>query len=138
MEYITHNKYKGKDIKGKDVLIPRGKKLTKNGDFLFFESTPICIYRSEVAKQHFSNNYDGNGLLRGDLTHKIAYSDRRYQVGNWNQRFNEKQIELLCSDKWVKLLNTEHDVIIFNDSFFDADVDELKELYKELEECADV
>lgn len=138
MEYITHTKYKGKSITGEDVMLSRGKKLSRKGELLFFKDKPICIYRSEVARSHFAINDDGNGLIRGDLTHKIAYSANRVEVDGWLQRFNEKQKDILCSDKWSKFLNPEHDVIIFADCFFDADIEELKTLYKKLEECSDV
>lgn len=132
MQYITHTKFKGKDLTGKDVMISRGKKLTRVGDFLCYEERPICIYRSECAKMHFSSNDDKHGIERGDITHKIAYSNSRIEANGRKQRFSEQQIEVLCSDKWKKFLNPDHDVIIFADSFFEADLDELKELYEEL------
>ena len=132
MTYITHTKFKGKDLQGKSVMISRGKKLTRVGDFLCYEERPICVYRSECAKRHFSINDDTQGIIRGDLTHKIAYSDMRTTVNGWQSRFSEKQAEVLCSDRWKKFLNPEHDVIIFTDGFFEASVDELQKLYDEL------
>ena len=132
MQYITHIKFKGKDLTGKEVMISRGKKLERKGDFLYFEDYPICVYRSECAKMHFAINEDSQGMVRGDITHKIAYSDSRVLVNGRTQRFSEKQVEILCSDKWEKFLNKEHDVIIFTDVFFEANVDELKNLYEEL------
>ena len=89
MQYITHTKYKGKDLYGETIMIFRGKKLIREEDVLFFNNTPICVYRSEVARKHFAINEDGKGLIRGDLTHKIAYSDSRVEINGWNQRFNE-------------------------------------------------
>ena len=125
MEYITFERFKGKDLYGKPILITRGKKLTRKGDVLFFQDKPICIYRSECAKRHFSPNDDGLGLKRGDLIHMIAHSDNS---------LNDKQIDLLFSDKWNRFLNLEHDVVIFNDSFFNANIDELQTLYDELKD----
>lgn len=132
MNYITHTKFKGKDLQGKEVMISRGKKLERLGDFLYFEKHPICVYRSECAKMHFSINDDSQGMIRGDITRKIAYSDSRIDVNGRMQRFSEDQVELLTSDKWNKFLNPDHDVILFADNFFDASVEELKELYNEL------
>lgn len=123
MEYITHLRFKGKDLTGKSVLITRGKKLIRINDYLYFEERPICVYRSECARKHFSINEDKNGMLRGDLIEKIAYS---------NKAFNDNQADLLWSDKWNRFLNPEHDVIIFADCFFEADISELQELYNEL------
>ena len=91
-----------------------------------------------MARKHFSKNHDGKGLTRGDLTRKIAYSDNRVNVNGWMQRFNEKQVDILTSDRWKKFISPEHDVIIFTDAFFAADVFELQELYEELEGCKNV
>ena len=135
LSYVTHAKYTGKNMYGEKAMISRGKRLSREGDTLYYEGAPICVYRSEVARRHFAINYDGKGLVRGDLTHKIAYSDSRVEINGWNQRFNEKQKDILCSDKWNKFLNPEHDVIIFTDEFFESGVEELKELYAELTSC---
>ena len=123
MEYITFERFKGKDLQGNPILITRGKKLTRKGDVLFFQDKPICIYRSECAKRHFNINDDSNGLARGDLISKIAFS----QAG-----LNDAQAEIIYS-KWDRFLNKEHDVIIFNDSFFETNLGEIQELYSELE-----
>lgn len=136
MDYITHTKYRGLAMTGEKVFISRGKKLNRKGNTLFYGEIPVCIYRSEVAKRHFAINEDIKGLERGDITHNIAYSDSRVLVGDWNQRFNEDQIELLTSDKWNKFIDPEHDVIIFTDGFFEADPEELKELQTELNQYA--
>ena len=132
MQYITHTKFKGTSLDGKGVLISRGKRLERKDDILYFENHPICIYRSECAKMHFSKDDDKHGLERGDLTRKIAYSDNRVNVNGWISRFSEEQAEILCSDKWNKFLRKGHDVILFDDNFFDADLEELKELLSEL------
>ena len=132
MNYITHTKFKGTSLDGKGVLISRGKKLERKDNILYFENHPICIYRSECAKMHFSKDDDKHGLERGDITHKIAYTDSRIEVNGRMQRFTEEQVEILTSDKWNKFLRKGHDVILFDDNFFDADLEELKELLSEL------
>ena len=122
MEYITHLRFKGKDLTGKSILITRGKKLIRKDNYLYFENRPICHFHSECARQHFAINEDKQGLLRGDLIEKIAYSNN----------MNEYQFNLLRSDKWNKFINLEHEVIIFKDNFFVTEIDELKQLYNEL------
>lgn len=136
--YIAHTKYRGKTIDGNEILIPRGKRLYRDKNILYYDRKPVCIYRSEVARKHFSKNHDGKGLTRGDLTRKIAYSDNKVNVNGWMQRFNEKQVDILTSERWKKFISPEHDVIIFTDAFFAADVFELQELYEELEGCKNV
>lgn len=132
MQYIAHTKFKGISLDDKEVMISRGKKLERKGDLLYFDNHPICVYRSECAKMHFSKDDDKHGLERGDITHKIAYSDNRVNVNGRMQRFTEEQVEILTSDKWNKFLRKGHDVILFDDNFFDADLEELKELLSEL------
>ena len=132
MNYICHTKFKGISLDDKEVMISRGKKLERKGDLLYFEKHPICVYRSECAKMHFSKDDDKHGLERGDITHKIAYADSRIEVNGRMQRFTEEQVEILTSDKWNKFLRKGHDVILFDDNFFDADLEELKELLSEL------
>lgn len=127
MEYIAHQRYSGVNMNGKKVLIRYKDKLERRGDVIYFNDTPICIYRSLVGKQHFSINEDGRGLERGNLTYKIAYSKR----GDGSQRFTDSEIELL-ETKYNHLLKPTGDVILFNDTFFELEVEKLEELAKEL------
>ena len=122
MEYITHNRFKGKDLYVQAILITRGKKLIRKGNVLYYQEHPICIYRSECAKKHFSRNDDKQGMIRGDLIEKITFNP-----------LNNDQIDLLLSDKWKKYINPEHEgVIIFGDNLFDEEISILQTLENEL------
>lgn len=63
-------------------------------------------------------------MERGALTYVIAYGSRNTDSG---YRFTEKEIELLQQD-WARFLRKNVPVILFNEDFFSAPVDELQEL----------
>lgn len=130
-EYITHTRYKGKDINGNDILIRRGQKLERKGDLLYYNNIPICIYRSLIGKQHFAYNDDNLGLERGKYTYTIAYSPRiHYSNDNVRQqRFTDEELETLYRD-WKQYIRLDTDVLLFNDKFFEEDPNILKEIAK--------
>ena len=128
-EYITHERYDGKDLNGNSILIRRGKRLERRGDTLYYSDTPICIYRSFVGKKYFAHNNDGFGLERGKLTYAIAYSARlRYSDdAESQQRFTDEEIKILRS-KWAQYLKPNVDTLLFNDKFFELSPEVLKQI----------
>ena len=128
-EYIAHERYQGKDMHGNEILIRRGKRLEKRSNTLYYEDSPVCIYRSLVGKQYFARNDDGHGLERGKLTHAIAYSPRyrRSDDDKSQQRFTDAEIKTLRTD-WNQYLKPNLDTLLFNDAFFDLPVDILKQI----------
>lgn len=126
MKYITHHRYRDTALCGKRLNIPYGTELTVTGDCLITpDGQAICFRHSENAKQHFAINDDGMGLIRGALTCAIAYSqrDRTGPDGKW-QRFTEEEIAILQRD-WGRYLRQDVDVVLFNDDFFCAPVEDL-------------
>lgn len=133
MEYIVHHRYRGKTACAKEVNIPYGTTFETIGNFIAMDNAALCYTTSEVAHKYFARNDDGKGLRRGALTYEIAYSNReRYNKdGNRRQRFTDDEIELI-EKKWNKFLIPDIDVILFNHDFFNADVDELEQMAKDL------
>ena len=124
-KYITHHRFKGLALCGKELNIPYGTALEVVGNYLItLSGEPVCIVTSENARKHFARNDDGRGLERGALTYAIAYGSRNTDSG---YRFIEKEIELLQQD-WARFLRKNVPVILFNEDFFSAPVDELQEL----------
>ena len=125
MKYITHRRYKKISAIGKQLNIPYGTELEAKGNFII---TPkgelVCYATSENAKLHFARNDDMRGLERGKLTYAIAYANRRKGK---RFRFSDSEIELLERD-WAHFLRQDVDMMIFNEDFFAADVDELQRL----------
>lgn len=129
MKYIAFRHYKGRGYDGSYLDIPVGTELTREGMFLYtYDKRCICVPRSEIGRQHFAWNDDGYGKKRGEITYSIAYRDICNSESNF--RFSEAECELLCS-KYSKFLKPA-DQIVFNDYFYDADVDDLQELLDDL------
>lgn len=125
MKYITHHRFKGLSICGKQLNLPYGTELDTIGDFLITkEQQPVCYKTSENAKIHFAVNDDGHGLERGALTYAIAYSNRHAKNGF---RFSDNEQEILERD-WSHFLRHDVDTFLFNEDFFAADPMKLQEL----------
>lgn len=126
MRYIAHHRYKGLGLFRDRLNIPYGTELEVVDDFLIMpqEGKIVCYLTSENAKRYFARNDDGLGLERGKLTHAIAYSKR--DAGN-GFRFSDREAKILMRD-WSHFLRQDLDVILFNDSFFNADPEELRKL----------
>ena len=132
-EYICHTRYNGVDIQNNKILIRRGDKLKRCGDFLCRDDRQICIYRSLIGKQHFAINDDGKGLERGYLSYAIAYAHRVNHDGGGDiqQRFTDSEIEILVRD-WREYLKPDCDTILFNDKFFELEPEILRQIAKSI------
>lgn len=125
MKYITHHRFKCVSMNGAKINIPYGTELElKKGFVIAPDGTPICYPTSENAHLHFSRNDDENGLERGALTYAIAYSARNAGKGF---RFTNQEIDIITK-YWSHFLRPDSEYILFNQSFFDADVQELRAL----------
>lgn len=125
MKYIVHRRYKGPAADGSPLNIPYGTEVESIGDFIATqEGKCICCIGSDVAQKHFSYNDDGRGLERGALTYAIAFSARNEGQGF---RFSNKERAFIKHD-YEKFLKKDIDMILFNESFFSASIDELSKL----------
>ena len=134
MEYITHHRFKEIGACGKLLNIPYGTTLEMIGGFIATsDSKAICYPTSENAHKHFSRNDDNNGLERGVLTYAIAFGKRKPANSKDKQiyRFSNEEIRLL-ETRWKHFLKDDVDVILFNHEFFNADIEELREMAKSL------
>lgn len=129
MRYVTHNRYKEISACGERLNIPYGTELETAGTFIVTpEGKPVCFTTSENAKLHFARNDDGKGLERGRLTYAIAYSKRgRQSADGAIYRFSDEEREILERD-WQRFLRQDVDAILFNESFFAAETEELQRL----------
>ena len=131
MKYICHRKYRQKGASGRKYFFKRGVELETIGGFIEFNGGAVCGVSSEDAHKYFSRNDDGFGLMRGELTYAIAYKKRKPNEDN-EFRFTPEEIEMLRTEYpfWLK---DDSETILFNDDFFNAEVEELKTLLKRLE-----
>ena len=131
MEYICHKRFKGIGASGKEYLIRRKEKLQSVGRFISLGAEAVCVPSSENAYKYFARNDDGNGLRRGELTYRIAYSPRHPNKDN-GFRFTDAEVEMLETE-YAHFLRQDTDTLIFNYGFFNAEIEELEELAKRLE-----
>ena len=133
MAYVCHKTYEGPSMENVLVSIKEGTKLKREGQILYLDDLPVCVYRSLVGKRHFANDSDGQGLRRGALSHAIAYAPRiRFSEGQFKgrqQRFSDQEIGVLVT-KWEKYLKPDIDFLLFNDDFFEESVEVLQEIAK--------
>lgn len=129
MKYITHHRYKELALCQEQLNLSYNTEIICKDNILYtLNNKPICILRSENGKKHFARNDDSKGLERGALTYAIAYSPREKKCKDGSiRRFSDKEQEILCSD-WAHFLRSDTNVILFNDAFFEADVEELQKL----------
>lgn len=127
MRYIVHHRLKEKLLCGY-VNLPYGTVLTrKDNYFLYYYNEKICTVTSQIAKEHISRDDDGRGLDRGRLTYAIAFKS----TNNPGFKFTDKQREIIIK-KYSHFIRDDCDYIIFNDKFFDADVEDLEKMAEDL------
>ena len=132
MEYICHKPFRRKGALGNKFFIKKGKTFNTIGDFIVSQDNkPICAVTSRVAYQHFARNDDHQGIQRGDLTYKIAFLERQpdEKIGF---RFTPEERELLQTE-YPQFLKQDCQYLVFNYDFFNANIDQLQELYDKLE-----
>ncbi len=129
MRYITHRRYRGKDILQNQINLPFGTELEAAEGFIVTrDGHLICYPTSETAKMYFAPNDDGRGLERGALTWAIAYRSRARKWSDKSlRRFSEAEAEMLARD-WSRWLRQDADAILFNEDFFSARPEDLQRL----------
>ena len=129
MEYIAHRRCKEISAAGERLNIPYGSAFTAVGDFIATpEGKAICCTTSETAYRYFARNDDGRGLERGELTYAIAYGRRSglNRDGRY-YRLNDGERAMLRR-RWPHFLREYEDTVLFNHAFFNAGVEELREI----------
>ena len=121
MNYVVFRNYNGLTLGGQALDLQTGEEFETIGDFIARNNAAICRIGSMVANQHFANNFDGNGIERGQLTYHIAY----------DSQLTTAQAELI-RDKYPQFLQP-YDALLFSQEFFDADIETLRTLAAELD-----
>ena len=107
-----------------------GARLDTIDCFIAYKNAAVCTTWSEDAYRHFARNDDGQGMRRGRLTWEIAYAKRRPNEEN-GYRFTEEQQRILV-EKYGRFLRSDCDTIVFNKDFFNAEIEELEEIKREV------
>lgn len=132
MQYITHKRFHKMAACGEEMNIPYSSTFNTIAGFIANGNKAICRTASLDAFMHFARNDDGNGIERGKLTYDIAYADRKVRREDGIQyRFTDYEIKMLV-EEYPHFLKKTGDFILFNYDFFNAEIEELRELHKKL------
>ena len=116
MKYICTRDYSGVIGTGDTANLAYGAEFDTIGSFIAHNNAAVCRIGSQVAREHFALNDDGNGLERGAITHYFAFE----------HKFTEDEAAKLQT-KYSQFLNGG----VFSQDFFDADIDTLRALMSE-------
>ena len=116
MKYICTRDYSGVIGNGDTANLAYGAEFDTIGTSISNDNKRICRIESQVAREYFAINDDGNGLERGAITHYFAFE----------HTFTEDETATLQT-KYPQFLNDG----IFSQEFFDADIDTLRALMSE-------
>lgn len=116
MKYICTRDYSGVIGTGDTANLAYGAEFDTIGSFIAYDNKAICRIGSQIAREYFALNDDGNGLERGAITHYFAFE----------HTFNKDEAVTLQT-KYPQFLNDG----VFAQEFFDADIDTLRALMSE-------
>jgi len=118
MKYIVHRPAEFTSINHVTVFYDRGTELEVIGPYIADKNRAVCMVDSDNAYRYMAINDDGKGLHRGELTHAIAYAERKKINKNGKvYRFSEAERAVLMK-KWRKYLRDDTDMLLFNGDFF--------------------
>lgn len=123
-EYIVHRRFKKACLSGR-VNIPCLTKCHTQNGIIMLNNAPICYVTSEDAHQYFAVNYDGKGLLRGQLTQAIQRRLLSLKHTNVSRR-EELWKDPVCL-RYRRREFTDH--WLWNHLFFNASIHDLKYIY---------
>lgn len=123
MKYIVHKRFKTKAICGR-VNIPALTECEGRDGYIFCGDNMLCAETSENAHQHFAENEDNMGMVRGKLTQAIqrvlSKRDDGYQA-RWDKVWEDG-----ISQKYKR--NDHDDFWLWNHNFFHASIDDLQHI----------
>ncbi len=86
MKYKCFKEFKGKDLNSNSLTVPVGAELTRNGDMLYYNDQPVCIWRSQVAKAYMVWDGDGCADERLGYLNTIVFGPREV---SWTELVKE-------------------------------------------------
>lgn len=125
MKYIAHRRLK-KDVICGSVNIPSMTEVACEGGIIIYNNGIVCYEGSDTANQFFARNDDGRGMERGRLTQAITKTlerrDSQYQE-RWDRVWDDPVCQMYKRVEYA-------DYWLWNQEFFNADIDVLKHIAK--------
>lgn len=121
MQYISTKRFNGKAICGY-VDIPELTVCDTDHGFICWNGDWICSIGSDNSEEFFARNDDGNGLLRGKLTHSIQ-SALENTDDDYQKRWDKVWADPVCQKYRRKDYD---DYWLWEHDFFEADIETLR------------
>ena len=86
MRYKCFREFTGKDLNLKSLFVPVDAELIRQGDVLYYGNKPVCIWRSQMAKDYLVWNGDGCADERLGYLRVIIYNPREM---SWTEMVTE-------------------------------------------------
>lgn len=90
MKYKCFKEFKGKDLNLKSLTVPVNSELIRQGDILYYNDQPVCIWRSQVAKDYFIWNGDNCADERLGYLKTIVFDPREVSWEELVKEFDEE------------------------------------------------
>ena len=121
MVYTTIKRFKRDGIGG-HFNIPYGTSIERREDgILYYNNSPVCVARSFASHEHFCRNDDGNGEIRGKLSHAIIN-----KLGGFHREATPEWEAVWNDDLCQKYKKDQQDYWLWNDDFFNAPLSDLQ------------
>lgn len=107
--------------------------LNPNNELIFIEDVPVCYMNSYVSHEYFCRDDDEQGWLRHAYTYAIAKANRQRILSDGAvSRFTEEESNTI-TNRWGHFIRQDcPGVILFNTNFFNATIEDLQQMAKEI------
>lgn len=145
MKFLVRKIYKGKNLVGMDIEIPEGTYVDADNKYILWNRLPVCIYRSQTAKDYFIWADDGFEFTRLRYENVILFNDRerlwkkeipiydnegkfiKNEVVYNSTRFTPEEVKFM-KENFSKFL-VDGDGFVFNDLFYvGSDIKEIEKI----------
>jgi hypothetical protein len=124
VKYIVHKRFKGQAKCGY-VNLPALTECEGHDGYIFYGDKALCLETSENAHQHFAENDDNMGKVRGKLTQSIQKTLSKRDDGNYQARWDKVWSDEISQ----KYKRTDDEYYwLWNHDFFHADIDDLRHI----------
>ena len=124
---VTIKRFKRIGMHGDSFNIPYGTEVKEKGGVIFApDGREICLARSYAAHLHFARNDDGQGLIRGKLTHAIVdrLSPKYFKTKEERNEFWQRIWNDETAQKYRR--KDQETTWLWSDDFYNAEIDDLK------------
>lgn len=120
--YIVTKRFRAKAICG-DLNLPYGTECQQNNGFIIKNGAKICAVTSQNAYDYFSQNDDGCGKERGELTQTIIKRLQKLSGGRKDNVWSKIWVDSTCL-KYKRVEMDDH--WLWNYDFYNAPISDLK------------